>query len=155
MRGSAWIVVPVLVLLAAGCSPRPKTAEATPAGTAPPALVVETKPEADLPPAPATSAAAVEPQATPAPAPTAAPAPRAPPSEAPVRFSRDDFSAHEHRLAALIANAETRDTSGETQYRAEHGEAERQHCATRACIERSYAAEEAWLRQWEGSGDAR
>jgi hypothetical protein len=154
MRGSAWIVIPVLVLLAAGCSPRPKTAEATPAATAPPALVVETKPEADPPAAPATPAA-VEPEATSAPAPTAAPAPRAAPSEAPVRFSRADFSAHERRLAALIANAETRDTSGETQYRAEHGEAERQHCATRACIERSYAAEEAWLRQWEGSGDAR
>ena len=153
MRGSAWVVVSVLILLAAGCSPRPKTAEATPGATAPPALVVETKPDTESLPASATPTAA-EPAQPPAPTATPAPPP-APPSEAPVRFSRADFSAHERRLAALIANAETRDTSGETQYRAEHGEAERQHCATRACIERSYAAEEAWLRHWEGSGDVR
>jgi hypothetical protein len=87
--------------------------------------------------------------------PKAAPAPSAPPIEAPVRFSRDDYSAHEHRLAALIANAETRDTSGETQYRANEGEAERHRCHTHACIERSYAAEESWLRIWEGSEHVR
>ena len=152
MRRPAWVVFPVLVLLAAGCSPRPKTTQATPAATAPPALVVETKPETEPPPASATPIAA---EPAPPLAPTTTPAPPAPPGEAPVRFSRTDFSAHERRLAALIANAETRDTSGETQYRAEHGEAERRHCATRACIERSYAAEEAWLRHWEGSGDVR
>ncbi|HEY2751826.1 hypothetical protein [Phenylobacterium sp.] len=76
-------------------------------------------------------------------------------SEARVHFSPADFAAHERRLNALIANAETRDTTGETQARAEHGYAERMHCATRACIERSYADEEAWLRHWEGAGDVR
>jgi hypothetical protein len=72
-----------------------------------------------------------------------------------VQFSRADYGARERRLSALIANAETRDTTGETQYRANEGRAERQRCTTKACIERSYAVEEAWMRKWEGSGDVR
>jgi hypothetical protein len=55
----------------------------------------------------------------------------------------------------LIANAETRDGSGETQRRADEGRYRRSRCATKACIEQSYAAEEAWMRQWEGSSDAK
>jgi hypothetical protein len=88
----------------------------------------------------------------------AAPEPPPPPAPAqaePVRFSQADYGARERRLAALIANAETRDTTGETQYRANEGRAQRQRCTTKACIERSYAVEEAWMRKWEGSGDAK
>jgi hypothetical protein len=72
-----------------------------------------------------------------------------------VRFSPVDYGKRERRLEALIANAETRDTTGETQYRAREGRAQRARCTTRACIERSYAVEEAWMRKWEGSGDVR
>ena len=82
-------------------------------------------------------------------------APAAAPTPHVESWSRADFAKRERRLAALIANAETRDGSGETQRRAEEGAYHRAHCATRACMEASYAAEEAWLKQWEGSGDAR
>ena len=97
-------------------------------------------------PAPAPAAPPAEPAAAPA---SAAPAPAV---IQPVRWSPADYGKREAHLAALIANAETRDTSGETQRRAAEGRARRAHCATRACIEGSYAAEEAWLKQWEGSG---
>jgi len=154
MRGSSFAVVAALTTLVAGCDKLPNMGKpATPAPVA-----AATPPPAALPvavePAPAASpeTAAVGTAASAAmPAPiqsqAAAPAPKV---EA-VRFSRTDYSARERRLAALIANAETRDTSGETQYRAQRGEAERQRCATKACIERSYATEEAWMRKWEGS----
>jgi hypothetical protein len=72
-----------------------------------------------------------------------------------VRFSPDDYPARERRIAALINNAESRDTLGETQHVAEFGRQERQRCTTKACIERSYAAEETYLRRWEGSGDVK
>ena len=142
MRGSAWIVTSALALLAVGCSPKPRTAEAPPAA------------------APAPTPAAVTPEAPPAAAPTPVAAPQLPPpppppKSEPVRFSRADYGARERRLSALIANAETRDTTGETQYRANEGRAERQRCTTKACIERSYAVEEAWMRKWEGSGDVK
>jgi hypothetical protein len=89
-------------------------------------------------------------------APASASAPATPVvAEERVRFSPVDYGKRERRLNALIANAETRDTTGETQYRAREGRAQRARCPTRACIERSYAAEEAWLRKWEGSGDER
>jgi hypothetical protein len=148
MRLTTLAMVPILAVLAAGCDKLPKMGKADP--PAPAAVIAPT-----TPPAP------VEAQAEPAaPAPTepAAPAaveapPPAPPKAEPVRFSRTDYRARERRLAALIANAETRDTSGETQYRAQRGEAERQRCTTKACMERSFAAEEAWMRRWEGSGD--
>jgi hypothetical protein len=140
MRGSAWVVVSVLAVMAVGCSPKPKTAAAPPAA-----------------PAPAATPAAASPETPPAaePTPVATPeSPPPPPAQAqPVRFSRADYGARERRLSALIANAETRDTTGETQYRANEGRAQRQRCATKACIERSYAVEEAWMRHWEGSGD--
>jgi hypothetical protein len=141
MRGSAWIVVSVLALAAAACSPKPQTAAAPP--PAPPAAA----------PAPALTPAAA-PEAPPAAEPTPPPPPPPTKTEA-IRFSRTDYGARERRLSALIANAETRDTTGETQYRAAEGRAQRQRCTTKACIERSYAVEEAWLRKWEGSGDAR
>lgn len=150
MRATVLMVVPVLALLSAGCDKLPKMGKASP-----------TEPVAAAAPAPsATPAAApapVEAQGEPAAAAPAAPTPAAaqvPPPPAKleaIRFSRADYGARERRLAALIGNAETRDTSGETQYRAQRGEAERQRCTTKACIERSYAAEEAWMRRWEGS----
>lgn len=145
MRGSAWIAASALALLAVGCSPKPRTAEAPPAAA--PAAA----------PAPVPAAAPATPQAA-EPTPVAAPQPPPPPpppNAEPVRFSRADYGARERRLSALIANAETRDTTGETQYRADQGHAERQRCTTKACIERSYAVEEAWMRKWEGSGDVK
>jgi hypothetical protein len=72
---------------------------------------------------------------------------------APVRFSPADYAARERRLMELIVNAEDRDTSGDTQHLAAEGRAQRQRCTTRACIEQSYAAEEASLRRWEGASD--
>ncbi|WP_372786239.1 hypothetical protein [Phenylobacterium sp.] len=131
--------------MAVGCSPKPKTAAPPPAAPAA---------------APATTPAATPPEATPAPEPTPAAAatpesPRPEPKVEAVRWSRADYGARERRLSALIANAETRDTTGETQYRASEGRAQRQRCTTKACIERSYAVEEAWMRKWEGSGDVK
>jgi len=147
MRGSAWIAVSVLAVMAAGCSPKPKT-------VTPPAVATAPAPA----PAPA-PAATSEPVPAAAPLPTAgpetAPAPTQAVRDAPVRFSQADYGARERRLSALIANAETRDTTGETQYRASEGRAQRQRCTSKACIERSYAVEEAWMRKWEGSGDVR
>ena len=144
MRGSAWVMVPVLAVLAAGCDKLPgKSAAPAPVAAATPAPAPAEAPAAPEA-APAADAAATPAAAT-------VPPPPAPPKAEAARFSRADYGARERRLQALIANAETRDTSGETQYRAQRGEAERQRCATRACIERSYAVEEAWMRKWEGS----
>lgn len=145
MRGSVWLVASVLVVAAAGCSRQPKTAAAPPPAEAAPA------------PAPASAAIPASPAGETVPAsPAAAPLPPPPlPREDAVRYSPADYGARERRLAALIANAETRDTSGETQYRAREGRAQREHCATRACVERSYADEETWLRRWEGSSDVK
>lgn len=134
MRGSVWLAASVLVV-AAGCSRQPKTEAAPPPVASAPA------------PAPAA-------ETVPAP-PAAAPALAPPPKTEAVHYSPADYSARERRLAALIANAETRDTSGETQSRAREGRAQRERCATRACVERSYADEEAWLRRWEGSSDVK
>jgi hypothetical protein len=128
MRGSALILVAVLAT-AAACSPK---------APAPPAA----------PAAPAAPPISKEPTSTAAPAEPAAPAP-----PETVRFSSADYAMHERRVTALINNAESRDTSGETQYVAQQGRAQRQRCATRVCIERSYAAEETHLRKWEGSSD--
>jgi hypothetical protein len=127
-----------------------KSAKPAPPAAAPAASVTAAAeaPPAAAPVAPAAEAAAV-PAAAQAPAAPAAPAVQV------VRFSPVDYAKRERRLNALIANAETRDTSGETQRRAEEGRYRRSRCSTRACIEASYAAEESWLRQWEGSGDVK
>jgi hypothetical protein len=142
MRGSVWVIASVLVIAAAGCSRQPKTAAATPTAAVAPAPT-----PASVPVSPAEETAPATPAAA------TLPPPPPPPREDAVRYSRADYATRERRLAALIANAETRDTSGETQARADEGRAQREHCATRACIERSYAAEEMWLRRWEGSSD--
>ena len=114
-------------------------------------------PPAALAPIEATPAAGAFSEA-PAPAPEA-PAPVAlpalPAAPAPFRFTLAEFGASERRINALINNAESCDTTGETQYVAEQGHAEREHCGSRACVQRSYANEEAHLRKWEGSGDIR
>jgi hypothetical protein len=148
MRGSVWIITLSLVFAATGCSRQPKTAAAAPAvaasDPAPAAATMPLSPAAERAPAPPAAA-----DLPPPPPPPPLPLPR----EQAVRYSPADYGARERRLAALIANAETRDTSGETQARAGEGRAQRERCATRACIERSYAAEEMWLRRWEGSSD--
>ena len=115
-------------------------------------------PAAPAAPAPAQAAAAPALEATPAaPAadtaavPASAQAPAGPPTVQVVHWSPADYAKREKHLQAMIANAETRDTTGETQRRAEEGRYRRAHCASRACTEASYASEEAWLKQWEGS----
>jgi hypothetical protein len=134
MRGSALILMTVLAT-AAACSPK--------APAPPPAPVA-----AVTPPAPKEATPAAAPAV---PAETAAPAPPAAPEA--VRFSPTDYGVHERRVTALINNAESRDTTGETQYLAQQARAQRMRCRTKACIEQSYAAEEARLRKWEGASD--
>ncbi|HEV7384730.1 MAG TPA: hypothetical protein VGN89_07610 [Phenylobacterium sp.] len=152
MRATVWLTVSALALALAACSPKQPAAPSPP----PP-------PPASEPAPPPTAASAPGPESPPAAPPTpenAAPtgpaamaAPVAPAAAPPYRFSSGDFPRQERRIAALIANAESRDTSGETQYLAEQGRAQRARCATRPCAEQAYAAEEARLRKWEGSGD--
>jgi hypothetical protein len=151
MRATVWLTVSALALALAACSPKQAAAPSPP----PPAPASEPAP-------PPTAASAPGPESPPAAPPTpenAAPtgpaAPGALAAAPPYRFSPGDFPKQERRIAALIANAESRDTSGETQYLAEQGRAQRARCATRPCAEQAYAAEEARLRKWEGSGDIR
>jgi hypothetical protein len=140
MRGSALIWITV-ALAAGACSQKEQKPPA-----APPAAVAQPAPPAPAP-APETAPLPTTPSAVEAPPPGAPAAPEV------VRFSPADYPAKERRITALINNAESRDTTGETQSIAGQGRAQRQHCTTKACIDRSYAAEEARLRKWEGSGD--
>ena len=78
-----------------------------------------------------------------------------PPPPPPYHFTPSDFPKQERRIAGLIANAETRDSSGSTERTAGEGRYERERCRSKACVIRAYAAEEAKLRQWEGSGDVK
>jgi hypothetical protein len=148
MRATVWFTVSVLALALAACSPK-QAAAPSPPPAPPPAS------EPAPPPAAASAPGPESPQGAPAtpenavPA-AAAPAPAAPP---PYRFSPGDFGRQERRIAALIANAETRDTLGETAGVAAQGRRARERCTTRKCVEAAYAAEEARLRKWEGSGD--
>jgi len=148
MRGSAAILGLALTLAAAGCS-RPASHMDAAAAPPPAASPAAAAPSAPAPAPAAETAAAVPAAAIPAPA---APAPAMP---AAVRFSPGDYPAQERRVAALITNAETRDTLGETRQIAARAEAQRARCTSAACIKGSYAAEEARLRKWEGSGDVR
>ncbi|MFL5295137.1 MAG: hypothetical protein ACJ798_02030 [Phenylobacterium sp.] len=124
---------------------------AKPAAPAPPAPVQSAT--APSPPEPAAPAAAPEAVAVPAAAQTAAATP--PPPVEVVHWARADYPQRERRLEALIANAETRDTLGDTHRVVAEADQRRARCATRSCIERAYAEEEAWLRQWEGSASIR
>jgi hypothetical protein len=144
MRGSTWMALAMMAAALAACSPKQQAA--APAAPAAPAaaLVVTTAPAAAQQPTAA-------PDATPASA-EAPPAAAAPPPEI-VRFSPNDYPAQERRIDGLIANAISRDTTGETQQDAAEARAQRARCTTKTCIKRSYAAEEAKLRRWEGSSD--
>jgi hypothetical protein len=149
MRTSVWLTASVMALALVACSPKQAAAPSPP----PPA------PASEPAPAPA-AASAPTPESPPAGAPTpenAAPTagPATPAAAAPYRFSPGDFGKQERRIAALIANAETRDTLGETAGIAAQGQRARERCTTRKCVEGAYAAEEARLRKWEGSGDVR
>jgi len=143
MRGSAWIVISAAGLALAACSPK---ASAPPAATAPPPAPL---PTASAPAPESPQAAPTTPETTASPAPPNAPAA----TEPVVHFSPGDYPAKERRIAALINNAESRDTLGETPRIAAEGRAQRQACRTKACIDHAYAAEETRLRKWEGSGD--
>jgi len=144
MRSTGWVICWAALAVAA-CSPKAAAPPAAPAPSAAPA------PAASAPSPESPQAAAVTPETAAAPA-VAEAAAAAPP---PFRFSPGDYPAKERRIAALINNALSRDGSGETQYRAEQANNERHHCASKACVDRSYAAEEAQLRKWEGAGDIR
>jgi len=149
MRASGWMTISVAALAIAACSPKtPPAPPAAPAPNAPPA------PAASAPAPESPPAAAVTPETAASPTVAAAAAPAtvqaAPP---PFHFSAGDYPAKERRIAALINNALSRDGSGETQRLADQASSERRRCATKACVDHSYAAEEARLRKWEGSGD--
>jgi len=137
-----WVIVSMAAFALAACSQhQPATPPPAPATAPAPA------PTAPASPAPSESA---PPAASPTPAQPPAPASLKPQV---VQFSPADYGVHERRVAALIANAESRDTSGETKALAAEGRAQRERCTTKACIESSYGAEEAKLRKWEGAGD--
>jgi hypothetical protein len=150
MRATVLITVSALALGLGACSPKQAAAPAA-TGPSAPALTVEkmpTLPAASAPAPEAPPASATSPETT-------AATPGAPPVEAPYRFSPGDFAKRERTIAALIANAESRDTLGQTAGVAAEGRRARERCATRRCVEAAYAAEEAKLRKWEGSSDIR
>lgn len=151
MRGATAVLGLALTLAVAGCS-KPAAHTDAAAASPPASAPAEAAPSAPAAAPPqATDTAAAVPAA-----PTAsAAAPATPAAPAVVRFSPGDYPAQERRVAALIANAETRDTLGETRQIAARAEAQRARCTSVACIKGSYAAEEARLRKWEGSGDVR
>jgi hypothetical protein len=153
LRLPAVIAALGLAAALAGCwdgVPNPFAQKSAKPAAAPPPAAVAAAP-APAPPAPAAETAA-QPAAAVAPAPAATPASAAPQV---VHWAPNDWPREEHRLAALVANAETRDTLGETGKVVQQADARRKACSTRACIQRAYAEEEAWLRQWEGSADVR
>jgi hypothetical protein len=141
------ILIAVSALAIAGCDAKNPFAKKAEAPAAPPVQAAAAPAAAPV----AQAAPAADTAATPAAATEAAPASAGPPRPEVVRWSPADYAKRERRLQALIANAETRDGSGETQHRAGEGRYVRSRCTTRACIEQSYASEEAWLRQWESS----
>jgi hypothetical protein len=106
-------------------------------------------PAADAPAAPAVAQFRGSPAAPPRPA-VYATAPSAPRQPSAPSVSRS-IPAHERRLEALLANARARDTTGETDRAAAAARATRAACPTQACVERSYASQEAALRQWDGA----
>jgi hypothetical protein len=147
MRTTVLMLATALAL--GGCDSNQKFEPPPPpvSGPVPTAAASPTAPAvAPLPVAPAPDLNAV---------PASASAPAAPPPPAIVHWSAADWPRQEHRLAALIANAETRDTIGDTHRVVSEADARRRSCTTKPCIERAYAEEEAWLRQWEGSGSVR
>jgi len=146
MRGTVLITAAALAMGLAACSPKQAASPAAPpapASEAPPPLPAASAPAPEAPPA-----APVSPETT-------AAMPAGPAAEPSYRFSPRDFGRQERRIAALIANAESRDTLGETPHVAAEGQRARERCATRKCVEAAYAAEEARLRKWEGSSDIR
>lgn len=117
------------------------------APSAPPADTAPQPPALDAPPpyVPAAPEAA-KPMAAPAPVTVAARAP-AKDTQAVQRV----VPAQERRLAGPLANALVRDVTGETARAAANARAVRARCATQACVNRSYAAQIARLREWEGA----
>ena len=146
MRLFQWAAAAAITLSCAACSkaptppPPPPQAEASPPA-APPA-VAEAAAEA------ATPASATVAQPTPEPAATPS---ATPPTPAVQHF----VASRERRIRALLNNAIARDVTGETEHAAAMAEARRAACRTQACVNQSYAAQEASLRRWEGSEDIR
>jgi hypothetical protein len=149
MRATIWLTASALALALAACSPKqaaaPSPPPPAPASEPAPPLPAASAPGPESPPGAAKTPETTATMSTP-PAPAAA-------APAPYRFSPGDFGRQERRIAALIANAETRDALGETAGVAAQGQRARERCTTRKCVEAAYAAEEARLRKWEGSGD--
>ncbi len=117
------------------------------------------KETAKAPPAPAETASAPAASETQAPVAETAPAPAAPSvaaaAPAPPERVVTVVPARERRIQALLANASARDTTGEVEDDAARAAARRAACRTQACVDRSYAAQEASLRKWVGSEDVR
>jgi ABC-type Fe3+-hydroxamate transport system substrate-binding protein len=145
MRSEPWAAAAVIALTCAACSKETPKAPPSPAEAS-------SRPAVAEPPAPA-AAAAPEPAAsapTPEPAPNAAVVPPPPPQRVVTVVP-----AKERRIQGLLANAMARDTTGETERTAARAAARRAACATQACVDRSYAAQEASLRKWVGSEEIR
>jgi len=145
MRSELWAAAAAIALTCTACSK--ETAKAPPA------------------PVEAVSAPAIAEAPAPVAAPVAAPEPAAPaeetavtPAAAPVPTARPErvitvVPAKERRIRGLLANAMARDTTGESEHDAAEAAARRAACRTQACVDRSYAAQEASLRKWVGSED--
>lgn len=76
-----------------------------------------------------------------------------PPAATPRQEPLPDYSRRERRLTMLIENASQRDATGAVLDEAARARRERDACSTRACVERSYARQEAQLRNWDGSDE--
>jgi ABC-type Fe3+-hydroxamate transport system substrate-binding protein len=144
MRSEPWAAAAVIALTCAACSKETPKAPPAPAEAPSSPAVAETPAPAAAAPEPAASAP------TPEPAPNAAVVPPPPPQRVVTVMP-----AKERRIQGLLANAMARDTTGETERAAARAAARRAACATQACVDRSYAAQEASLRKWVGSEEIR
>lgn len=141
------LIVGIALALAVGACSKPENGDAQSKATGEsPTPVAAAEQAAPAPPAEEALPVAAPPETTAAPAPSAPAAKAAP---------RPNYAARERRLTALIANGIDRDPNGDVEYEAERARAERARCATSACVERSYARQEARLRQFEGADDIR
>jgi len=131
MRSELWAAAAVIALTCTACSKE----RAKP----PPALVAPAPVVTPEPAALAEETDASPPQAAAPPAP-------------PVRVITV-VPAKEQRIRSLLANAMARDPTGETEEHAAWAAGQRAACKTQACVDRSYAAQEASLRKWVGSED--
>ena len=143
MRSELWAAAAAIALTCMACSKETAKAPPAPVEKASAPAIAEV-------PAPVAAPELVAPTAETAATPPAASV-AAPPPEQVITV----VPAKERRIRALLANATARDTTGETEHDADRAAARRAACTTQACVDRSYAAQEATLRKWVGSEDIR